>query len=154
VPSLSWRAVAIDVPSVRPNTPKLLPNVERDGYGILEERRRGFSLYKLGYTLHVRQIRSVDKLTSEGMSFIGNDLARLFEKGLPAAFSASPSLGPLEHAVVLARVGRSLNRLPASSDDHGERWRRAGTLRLVRQVPIATGSSEVMALHLDRRPRC
>ena len=78
--------VAIDVhPNVRPNTPKLLPNVECDGYGILEERRCGCGLEGLGCTLHTRQIRSVGKLTGKGMNFLGNDLVRLLEEELPAA---------------------------------------------------------------------
>lgn len=173
-----WRggtgpSVAINVhSSVQPSTPKLLLNVESNDYGLLQERSCGCSLERLGYRLHMRQIRSVDKLTSEGMTFIGNDLIRLIEEVLPAGFGggptdwqlveieedglpkvvlhASPDLGRLDEAAVLDRVVRFLNEIPNASDDYGERWRRAGTLRLVRKPPIATGASKLLALHIDR----
>ena len=160
--------------SILPMSPKYLLNVESDDYGVLEERACGCALEGLGYRLHMREIRSVDKLTSEGMTFIGNDLVRLVEEILPRTFGgeptdwqfvereenglprveirAAPRIGPLDEAAVIDRTVAFLNAIPRASDNYGERWREARTLRLVRQVPLATGAAKLMALHIDRQP--
>jgi hypothetical protein len=147
-------------------------NVESDDYGILERRQCGCLMGELGYDLHFHTIRSYEKLTSEGMNFIGSDLIRLVEEILPNRFGGaptdyqfleteenglpkvnlvvSPRVGRIAEDVVVGAVIDSLNAFPGSSDKYAERWREAGTLRVLRQEPSCTAASKVLALHVDK----
>ena len=155
-----------------PTCPKFMLNVESDDYGILERRSCGCLMGELGYDLHFHTIRSYEKLTSEGMNFLGSDLIRIVEEILPQRFGGfptdyqfleteenglpkvnlvvSPRIGRIAEDVVLATVIESLNAFPGSSDDFAERWREGGTLRVLRQEPSRTSASKVLALHVDR----
>ena len=143
-------------------------NVESDDYGELEARDCGCLMGRLGYRLHLHSIRSWEKLTSEGMNFIRADLVQLVEEVLPHRFGgaatnwqlaedeldglprvaviASPRLGPLDDAKVVAAVIDHLDTAPGGSGDYGQRWREAGTLHVTRREPYATGASKIFAL--------
>jgi hypothetical protein len=159
-----------------PSTPKLMINVESDDYGVLEERQCGCQLGELGYHLHLHTIRSYEKLTSEGMNFLGADLIRLVEEVLPARFGAaptdyqfveeedanglpkvslvvSPRVGPVDEDAAINAVVGFLNHVPGASDNYGEQWRQGGTLRLIRREPYATGASKILALHVTKPKR-
>ncbi len=159
-----------------PSTPKLMINVESDDYGVLEERQCGCLLGELGYHLHLHTIRSYEKLTSEGMNFLGADLIRLVEEVLPARFGGaptdyqfveeedanglpkvnlvvSPRVGPVDEDAAINAVVGFLNHVPGASDDYGERWRQGGTLRLIRREPYATTASKILALHVTKPKR-
>ena len=71
--------------------PKLMLNVESDDYGVLERRDCGCMLGELGLDLHLHDIRSWEKLTSEGMTHGGIELIRLVEEVLPARFGGGPT---------------------------------------------------------------
>ena len=152
--------------------PKFMLNVESDDYGILEQRQCGCLMGELGYDLHFHTIRSYEKLTSEGMNFLGSDLIRLVDEILPRRFGGYPTDYqfleteenglPIVNLVVSPRVGQivedemvdvvigSLNTFPGSSDDYAERWREGETLRVLRQEPYSTGASKVLALHVQK----
>ena len=144
-------------------------NVESDDYGELEHRDCGCMMSRLGYRQHLHSIRSWEKLTSEGMNFIRADLVQLVEEVLPRRFGgaatdwqlaedevdglprveiiASPRLGLLDDATVVGAVIGHLNAAPGGSGDYGQRWHEAGTLRVTRREPYATGASKILALH-------
>ena len=63
--------------------------IEVDDYGILEKRRCGCYLEECGYTLHVRDIHRLRKLTGEGMTIMGTDMIRILEEELPSEFGGS-----------------------------------------------------------------
>jgi hypothetical protein len=154
-------------------TPKLMLNVESDDHGLLVRRSCGCLLDEVGYDLHLHDIRSWEKLTSEGMNFLGTDLLRLVEEVLPARFGGnptdyqfleeeegglpkvallvSPRVGDVDSEAVAGTVLSFLDNTPGSQDDHGDRWREGETLRVRREEPIATGASKVLALHTTRR---
>jgi hypothetical protein len=157
------------------STPKLMLNVESDDFGELAVRRCGCRLEGLGLRRHLHTIRSHEKLTSEGMNFLGSDLIRLIEEVLPARFGGGPTdyqlvededasglpqvqlfvdprLGPLPDAGVVGTVVEFLNGTPGASGAYGERWRDGRTLRVVRREPYATSASKIMALH-TRKPK-
>ncbi|MGH7179869.1 MAG: hypothetical protein ACREJC_21010, partial [Tepidisphaeraceae bacterium] len=69
--------------TLHPATPKLMLNVETDDYAVLVRRDCGCPLGELGLSLHAHSLRSFEKLSSEGMSFIGSDLISLVEEILP-----------------------------------------------------------------------
>jgi hypothetical protein len=152
------------------STPKLMLNVESDDFGELQERSCGCLLEQLGLGMHLHTIRSHEKLTSEGMNFLGHDLIRLIEEVLPARFQGaptdfqfvedetpdglpevrllvSPRVGEVSEDDVAAAVIDFLNDLPGAGGAFGERWREGETLRVIRREPYATNASKVMALH-------
>jgi hypothetical protein len=156
-----------------PTTPKLMLNVESDDHGVLTRRHCGCLLDRMGYDLHFHGIRSWEKLTSEGMNFIGADLVRLVEEILPAGFGGgptdyqfleeeerglpkvtllvSPRVGAVEEGAVRDTVLEFLDSAPGPSGHYGDRWREGETLRVRREEPVATGASKVLALHVTRK---
>jgi hypothetical protein len=156
-----------------PTTPKLMLNVESDDYGTLLRRSCGCLLDDLGYDLHLHGIRSWEKLTSEGMNFLGSDLMKLVEVVLPGRFGGgptdyqfleeeeqglprvtllvSPRVGALDEGAAAEAVLGFLDSAPGPSGHYGDRWREGGTLRVRREEPLATGASKVLALHVTRK---
>lgn len=157
------------------STPKLMLNVESDDYGEIGPRSCGCPLERLGLGQHLHTIRSHEKLTSEGMNFLGHDLIRLIEEVLPARFGGGPTdfqfleeedsrglpsvqlivhprLGEVPEQAVADCIVEFLNGAPSGAGLYGERWREAGALRVVRQEPYATSASKVLALH-TRKPK-
>jgi hypothetical protein len=155
-----------------PVSPKLLLNVEVDDCAVVEERECGCPLGELGLTTHLRQIRSQEKLTSEGMSFLGADLMTLVEDALPARFGGTagdfqlvehedgglpvvellvaPELGPLAKGDVVTAVMSYLGGGDPGRRMMAARWQAAGTLRIVRRRPIATPAGKVLPVHVLR----
>ena len=154
-------------------TPKLMLNVESDDYGVLERRSCGCLLEQVGYDLHLHTIRSWEKLTSEGMNFIGADLMKIVEEVLPGRFGGnptdyqfleeeerglpkvtllvSPRIGPVDEAAVSDLVLSYLGGAPGSAMDYSDRWREGETLRVRREEPVATQASKILALHTVRK---
>jgi hypothetical protein len=157
--------------SLLPSAPKVMINVESDDYGELVDRSCRCPFGELGLTLHMRGIRSYEKLTSEGNQFLGNDLLALVDRVLPARFGGGPgdyqlveeevdglpkvsvvvrpTLGPLDEREVVSAVLGHLraeprNRLMADV------WRDGDTVRVVRREPYVTGAGKILALHLVR----
>ncbi len=119
-----------------------------------------------GYTRHVHTIRSFDKLTGEGMTFVGADLFDLMEAVLPQRFGGaagdyqlveeqdaegltryallvSPEVGTVDDSEVIAVF---LDGLAAKRKHYrymATAWRDAGLLRVERQRPIVTGRGKV-----------
>ena len=69
--------------------PKILINVETDDFGILEERDCGCPLGDLGLHQHLRQIRSVGKLTGRGITLVASDIVDIIEDILPGKFGGT-----------------------------------------------------------------
>src|SRR5207244_10868103 len=114
--------------------PTLMLTVESGDYGLLEHRPCGCPFGRLGFNLHLRQIRSYEKLTSEGVTFLGTELIRLVEEVLPARFGGSatdyqlveeeesglprvsividPRLGEVNHVAVVSAVRETLAECP------------------------------------------
>jgi len=152
--------------ALRPACPKVLFNTEIGDYGVLETRQCGCDFDELGMTRHVHTVRSFDKLTGEGMTFVGADLFDLLEGVLPQRFGGaagdyqlieeqdadgltryrlliSPAVGVVDES---AAAGVFLDGL-ASKRKHyrymATAWRDADLLRVERAPPIATGRGKV-----------
>lgn len=156
-------------------TPKLMLNVETGDYGTLEARECGCLLGRLGLSSHLSSLRSWEKLTSEGVTFIGSHLIRLVEQVLPERFGGhatdyqfveeevdglpkvrlniSPGVGFVDIGQVVGAIVDFLNTVPEASDDFAERWRQGDTLRVARQEPYATSSAKIQALHVVQEKR-
>lgn len=158
--------------TVLPLCPKLMLNVESDDYGILEERECGCGIGALGYTTHLSDIRSYDKLTSEGVSFLGTELHRLLEEVLPGRFGGnptdyqfveqevdglpkvsiliSPRVRQVDEGAVVDTVFKTLVSYPGG-DIMAGKWRDGNTLRVVRREPYATKSAKILPLHILKK---
>jgi hypothetical protein len=145
-------------------------NVETDDFGVLEERECECELGGLGLTQHLHTIRSVEKLTGEGVSFLGETLIALVEDALPARFGGtaadyqlvererdgatrvqvvvSPRLGPLDSADVVRETLAFFDGRGRAEQVMAGLWRTSGTLEVVRAEPHVTRASKVLPLHL------
>jgi len=117
---------------------------------------------------HLHSIRSYEKLTCEGMHFLGSELLALLEEILPKRFGGTPvdyqlvereergvgkvdlvvrpSVGPLDEREV---VGVVLGFL--ESRGIGQRlmtgiWSNGGTLRVIRRDPRVTAAGKILSL--------
>jgi len=147
-------------------------NVESDDYGSLETRNCGCRVGELGYSMHLSNIRSYEKLTSEGVSFLGTELLRLLEEVLPHRFGGnptdyqfaeeevdglpkvnivvSPRVGALDDEAVINTVVNSLVSYPGG-DIMIRQWRQGNTLHVVRREPYATSSAKILPLHIIKK---
>ena len=164
---------ALSITTLLAASPKLLINAEIDDYGVLDEHRCGCGFERLGLARHLHTIRSFEKLTSEGMSFLGSDLLRLVEEVLPQRFGGDatryqlvedecdglpavelridPAVGALDAQAVLATALASLAAISPAHRMMAESWQSAGTLRVVRAAPLATAAAKILPLHVRAR---
>ena len=77
---------ALFLTTLVPSCPQLFLNVASDDYAVVTERDCGCPLGEAGLTTHIHSIRSYDKLTSEGMTFLGPEVFALLEDELPRRF--------------------------------------------------------------------
>jgi hypothetical protein len=150
-------------------SPKVMINVESGDYGTLERRECGCLLGGIGFDTHLIRPRSYEKLTSEGVTFLGAELHRLVEEVLPGNFGGSqmdyqlveeeedglprvsvvvaPRVGYVDEHKLVQTVLDSLNKRPGGWLMTGE-WRQSQTLRVLRREPYETRSSKVLPLHV------
>jgi hypothetical protein len=152
-----------------PTATKTMLNIESDDFGIVEERHCGCPLDSLGYSLHLRGIRSFRKLTAEGMTVDGTTLVHVLEEALPARFGGTP----LDYQLLEEEDEQGFTRLNLvvaphiQIEDEGELlelvqeairrsgpgeslsesvWHQARTLRVVRAEPLWSPRGKLMPL--------
>jgi hypothetical protein len=162
---------ALHYTTLVPSSPKLMINVESDDYGELEERACHCPYGRVGLTLHMRRIRSYEKLTSEGNHFLGRDLVQLVERVLPSRFGGVPGdyqlveeeIDGLPKVSVIVRpvlghvddqelVEAVLDHLRSEPRNRlmADVWRDSATVRVVRREPYLTPAGKILPLHLAR----
>jgi hypothetical protein len=168
-----WKVPALVLTSFHPSAPKILLNVDSGDHAVVTRRRCGCALDTIGFTTHLHDIRSHEKLTSEGMTFPGHQLLKLIDELLPGLFGGTPtdyqfvereqdgvtkidlviapSVGPLDEARVQLDVLELLGRGGPVQAMMAARWRDAGTLGIRRREPHATPSAKVQPLHAVSR---
>ena len=156
--------------SLLPTAPKLMLNVESGDYGLIEERACGCPFGALGLTRHLRGIRSHEKLTTEGMTFLGSELIELVERTLPERFGGqavdyqlvdretaeppkvevvvSPRIGELDRSAVIETVLGHLRSKGRAQAMMAGVWRAGETLEVVRRQPYVTSGGKVLPLHV------
>jgi hypothetical protein len=155
------------------SAPKILLNVESGDWGMVETGSCGCKLEKLGLTDHLYNIRGFDKLTGEGMTFIGTDLVRIIEEVLPAKFGgtstdyqmlededergytrmsvlASPELGAIDEAELVKTILAELGKRSSNQRMMADVWAQAKTLRVQRKQPLTTARGKLMPLHIKK----
>jgi hypothetical protein len=164
--------------TLHPAVPKVMLNVELGDYAVVTSRSCGCPFDRLGFRQHLHTVRSYEKLTSEGMHFVGTELLRLVEEVLPDRFGGdptayqlvedeeegsglprvtlvvSPRVGAVDPAAVIATT---LEVLASGAGGGGgimaQQWRAARTLRVERREPYTTMAAKILPLHVIRSPR-
>jgi hypothetical protein len=162
---------ALLISSLRRAAPFILLNVSMGDEGTMSERPCGCPFERLGWTTHLHGIRSYEKLTAAGMTFLDTDVVRVLEEVLPARFGGvptdyqlveeeapdgSPRLTLLVHPRVgaLSRQAVAQAFLTAITDGSGaERimglvWRDAALVRVERRPPMATETGKILHLRV------
>ena len=96
--------------SLLPCSPKLMINVETGDAAVVTKRSCGCPLGEAALDTHFQGIRSYEKMTGEGTTFLGAELEDLLEDVLPAEFGGAPtdyqfveeSEGPLVRLTLVA----------------------------------------------------
>jgi hypothetical protein len=161
------------VTSLRMRAPLVLLNVSMGDEATLETRSCGCPLEDLGWRTHAHTIRSFEKLTALGMSFLDVDAIRVLEEVLPARFGGGPGdyqlveaeeedgnprlelrvhpgVGVVDDRAVVDAFFRALGRGEEAKHVMALYWKQADLLRVVRRPPVATSTGKV--LHLHRLP--
>jgi hypothetical protein len=155
--------------SLLPSCPKLMLNVHSGDYGLLEDRPCDCLFGELGFTRRLSGIRSHEKLTSEGNTFLGSDLITLLEETLPLRFGGgptdyqlvedeedglskvsvvvSPRVGELDEQALVQTVLGTLHSDPEKRL-MARVWSEGQTLRVVRREPYTTPTSKIQPLHM------
>ena len=175
VPGFGVTVPAFNITSLLPRTSKVLLNVQMDDYGILEEHPCGCDLQSYGYTTHIREIRSYSKLTGEGVTLIGNEIARVLEEVLPGRFGGSPLdyqlveeedeqgftrlylvISPRveigDEGQVIAVVLEALRESSPMADAARSIWQHTKTLQVKRMEPVLTTRGKQFPLRMLPRP--
>jgi hypothetical protein len=77
---------ALLLTSLRASAPFALINVSLGDTAVVDARRCGCPLERLGWTTHLHTVRSYEKLTAGGANFLDVDVIRVLEDELPARF--------------------------------------------------------------------
>ena len=165
-------APALLVTSLRMTAPLVLLNVTLGDQAVVVDRRCGCPLERLGWTRHLHTIRSYEKLTAGGMTFLDTDVIRVLEEVLPARFGGVPTdyqlveeegagglarvrllvrpeVGPVDPAVVAETFLAAISAGAGAERIMGQVWRDAQVLRVERRAPMATASGKILHLHVD-----
>jgi hypothetical protein len=169
---------ALLISSIRASTAFILLNVSMGDQAVVSERACGCPYQELGWTIHLDTVRSFEKLTAAGMTFLDTDVIRVLEEVLPQRFGGIPSdyqlveeetadgaprirllvhprVGPLPPDRIAQTFLTAIGRGSGAERIMSLVWRDAGLLRVERRPPVATETGKVLHLHSPRssRPR-
>jgi hypothetical protein len=152
-------------------SPKLLLNVGMGDYGNLCDEPCDCTFGQVGFSTHLNGIRSYEKLTGEGVTFVDTDFVRIIERELPERFGGrstdyqlvekedsrglthlqllvSPRIGEIDNAKVLDTFLNLLKRAedsPESWSQSGtEMWKQSNMVQIVRDLPMVTASGKIL----------
>jgi hypothetical protein len=158
---------ALLLTALRPACPKVMLNAEIGDCGVLETRRCGCLFDEVGYFQHLHTIRSFEKLTGEGVTFIGSDFFHLLEETLPKKFGGSvgdyqlveeqddrgrphcsvlvsPEVGALDEKELVATVLKEMGRGRDGRRLMAHHWAQADILQVRRRQPVPTARGKVL----------
>lgn len=167
-------AGALLISSLRATAPFVMLNVSLGDQAVIEPRRCGCPLERLGWVTHLHSVRSYEKLTAGGMTFLDGDLVRALEEALPSRFGGGPTdyqlveeelaggqpllrllvhpgVGPLDEGKVAEAFLAAIGTGSGVERVMGLAWRGARLLRVERRPPLATAGGKILHLHVAER---
>jgi hypothetical protein len=164
-------ATALLITSLHPQSPFVMLNLSMGDQAEMSRRRCGCPLEEAGWSSHLWNVRSFEKLTSGSVTFEGTALIPVLEETLPARFGGEstdyqlaeaesavgepvlelivhPRLGELDEQAIAEEFLSALSRGSASDGMMIRRWRDAGTLRVERREPSITKAGKINYLHV------
>jgi hypothetical protein len=165
---------ALLVSSLRPTAPFRFLNVSLGDRAVLGPRPCGCGLERLGWTTHLHTIRSFEKLTSGGMTFLDTDVIRVLEEVLPARFGGGPTdfqlvedeavdgrprlrllvrpeVGPVDPRAVVETFLGAIAGGSGVERVMGLLWQDARVVGVERRPPFTTATGKILHLHSDGR---
>jgi hypothetical protein len=166
---------ALLLSSLRDSAPFVLLNVSLGDQATVVKRRCECPLERLGFSTHLHTVRSFEKLTAGGMSFLDVDLVRVLEDILPRRFGGGstdyqlvedetpagqprlllfvhPAVGSVDEAALAEAFLAGIGRGPGAERVMAMAWRDARLLRIERRPPRATAAGKIQHLHVVRSP--
>lgn len=164
---------ALLVTSLRRTVPLVMLNTSLGDQAELAQRACGCALERLGWTTHLHSVRSFEKLTAHGVTFLDTDVIQVLEETLPIRFGGQPTdyqlvedtvgdraivrllvhprLGEMDEEAVASAFLRALSASAASGAVWARLWQQAGMPYVERRVPRATPSGKIHHVHRERR---
>ena len=164
-PGLPPRALLLT--PVSPTAPLVALNLSLGDQAQLDQRDCGCPYQRTGWTTHLRDIESFEKLKAGGMTFLDTDVIRILEADLPARFGGGPTdyqlleedgvdgrprvvlvvrpeLGPLDPGAVTAWFLERLGRGSGAERIMALTWQQSGILEVARRAPEITAAGKVL----------
>lgn len=163
---------ALLITGLHPQSPFVMLNVSMGDQAEMAERRCGCGLEAAGWTTHLWNIRSYEKLTGGGVTFEAGEVIPVIEQTLPARFGGAPTdyqlfeaertdgtpilrlrvdprLGELDPHEISEVFLQSFAAKSVSASMMVDRWRESGTLEVERKTPAITKAGKINFLHAD-----
>ena len=150
----------------------IMLNVSLGDQAEVVQRPCGCPLERLGWATRLHTIRSFEKLTAEGATFLDTDVIRVLEETLPRQFGGAPTdyqiveesegleavirllvhpaVGELDAAAVAESFLAELGAGSPSGAMWARLWRQAGLPRVERRAPRVTPSGKIHHLHSEQ----
>jgi hypothetical protein len=164
---------ALLLSSLRSTAPLILLNVSMGDQAEVADRACRCPLERLGWGTHFRSIRSYEKLTCAGMTFLDTDVVRVLEEVLPARFGGAPTdyqlveeetadgqprlrllvhpeVGSVDADLVVETLLSALGAGSGAERVMELLWRDAALLRVERRAPLTTAAGKILHLHVCR----
>lgn len=148
-------------------------NVENGDYATIEKRDCGCALGEVGLRTHLSHIRSYEKFTAEGWTYVYWDLYEMMDRTFPAEFGGGPgdyqlveeedvdglthlsllidpSIGAVDEDRARARLQELFVESQWGNRSVAEAWHGTGTFRVRREAPRANARGKILPLQISR----
>jgi hypothetical protein len=165
-------ARALMLTTLLSTTPIILLNVSAGDQAEMVDRQCGCGLERLGWTTHLHTIRSFEKLTAGGMTFLDTDVVRVLEEVLPGRFGGvptdyqlvesedadgrpslhllvHPALGALDEADIARTFLEAIGQGSGAERVMGLNWQHAHLLTVERRPPYVSSTGKVLHLYVE-----
>jgi hypothetical protein len=160
------------ISTLRHTAPFILINVSMGDAAAIRRRACGCPMGALGWSTHLHTIRSFEKLTAGGMTFLDADVIHVLEVVLPGRFGGLPTdyqlveeevasrsrlrlvvhprLGPLDTATLAEVFLSAIGAGSGAARVMARQWRELRVLEVERTVPRATAAGKILHLFVAR----
>jgi len=163
-------ADALLLTSLRPTAPLVLLNAAPGDRATVLAGSCGCAVERTGWTTRLQDVRSYEKLTAGGMTFLDVDVARVLDEVLPARCGGgptdyqlvedetpegrprlrllvAPSVGPLDERAAVDVFLTALGGASGAERVMERLWRSGAFVGVERAVPRTTPSGKILHLH-------